>query len=45
MILAHHGFGEELVLYAAAGGGGGGSAAAVLWRIQIIRVVRWLRRR
>ena len=43
MILAHHGFGEELIVYAAAGGGGAGSAI-LLWRVQISRVLRWMRR-
>ena len=45
MIVAHHGFGEELVLYVAAGGAGTGSAVLVLWRFQLTRVARWLRRR
>ena len=45
MIVAHHGFGEELALYAVAGGGGAGSAALLLFRVEISRVLAWLRRR
>jgi hypothetical protein len=44
MIVGHHGFGEELVLYAVAGGGGAGSALLV-FRVEISRWVRRLRRR
>jgi hypothetical protein len=44
VILAHHGFGEELVLYAVAGGGGAGSAL-LLWRVELAKLVKWLRRR
>jgi hypothetical protein len=45
MILAHHGYGEELVVYAAAGGAGAGSALLLLWQAQAAKIVRWLRRR
>ncbi len=45
MILAHHGFGEERIVYAAAAGGGAGSAALLLWRVEISRLAKWLRRR
>jgi hypothetical protein len=45
MILAHHGYGEELVVYAAAGGAGACSALLLLWQAQAARIVRWLRRR
>ena len=46
MIVGHHGYGEELLLYAVAGGGGGAASAAfLLWRARISQVVRWLRRR
>jgi hypothetical protein len=45
MILAHHGYGEELVIYAVAGGGGAGYALLLVWRTKADRFVRWLRRR
>ena len=45
MILAHHGYGEEVIVYAAAGGGGAASAALLLWRVEFSRLVKWLRRR
>ncbi len=43
MIVAHHGYGEEIVVYALAGGGVG--SALVVCRIHISRVMQWLRRR
>jgi hypothetical protein len=45
MILAHHGYGEELIIYAAAGGGGATSALLLLWQARAEEIVRWLRRR
>ena len=45
MILAHHGYGEELIIYAAAGGGGAVSALLLLWQAQAEKIVRWLRRK
>jgi hypothetical protein len=45
VILAHHGYGEELILYAVAGGGGAGYALFFVWRVRMGRFVRWLRRR
>jgi hypothetical protein len=45
MILAHHGYGEEVVIYALAGGGGAGYALLLVWRAKADRFVRWLRRR
>ena len=45
MILAHHGYGEELLLYAAAGGGAAVPALALVWRARLRRLVTWLRRR
>jgi hypothetical protein len=45
MILAHHGYGEELIAYALAGGGGAGYALVLAWRAKASRFVRWLRRR
>ena len=44
-MLAHHGLGEELVLYALTGGGAAVPAAALLWRARLSRLARWLRRR
>jgi len=44
VILAHHGYGEELVLYALSGGGLG-SALIVVWRVRLSRAMWWLRRR
>ena len=43
MIVAHHGFGEELVLYAAAGGGAG--SALIGCRLWLARMTSWLKRR
>jgi hypothetical protein len=45
VIVAHHGLGEELILSAVAGGASAGSAILVVWRAQLSRAVRWLRRR
>jgi hypothetical protein len=45
VIVAHHGFGEELVLYAVAGGGAAVPALVVVWRVRLARLARWLRRR
>jgi hypothetical protein len=45
VILAHHGYGEELILYAVAGGGGAGYALVLVWRVRVGRFVRWLRRK
>jgi hypothetical protein len=45
VILAHHGYGEELIIYAAAGGGGATSALLLLWQARAEKIVRWLRRR
>jgi hypothetical protein len=45
VILAHHGYGEELIVYAAAGGAGATSALLLLWQAQAAKIVRWLRRR
>jgi hypothetical protein len=45
MILAHHGYGEELILYAVAGGTGAVPAVVILWRAGVARLGRWLRRR
>lgn len=44
-MLAHHGLGEELILYALSGGGAAVPAAALLWRARLARLARWLRRR
>jgi hypothetical protein len=44
-MLAHHGYGEELVLYAAAAGGAALPALLVVWRARLARLVAWLRRR
>jgi hypothetical protein len=43
VIVGHHGYGEEIVLSALAGGGG--ASALFVWRIQLSRVIQWLRRR
>ena len=45
MILAHHGYGEELVIYALAGGGGAGYAVVLVWRARFNRLVDRIRRR
>ena len=45
MILAHHGYGEEVVIYALAGGAGAGYGLLLVWRAKMDRFVRWLRRR
>jgi hypothetical protein len=43
VILAHHGYGEELVLYVT-GGTGAVPALVLLWRARVSRFFRWLRR-
>jgi len=45
VILAHHGYGEELVIYALAGGGGAGYALVLVWRAKVGAFIRWLRRK
>jgi hypothetical protein len=45
VILAHHGYGEELIVYAAAGGSGAASALLLLWQARAAGIMRWLRRR
>ncbi len=46
MIVAHHGFGEEVVLASlAAGGTTAVTGLVVVWRAKLDAVVRWLRRR
>jgi hypothetical protein len=45
VILAHHGYGEELVVYAAAGGAGAVPALLLLWQARAAKIVRWLRRK
>jgi hypothetical protein len=45
VILAHHGYGEELVIYALAGGGGAGYAVVLVWRAKVGALIRWLRRK
>ena len=44
MILAHHGYGEELVLYAAAGGAGAVPLLLALARARLTNLRRKLRR-
>ena len=44
MTLAHHGFGEELVLYAAAGGAGVVPLILALARVRLANFRRRLRR-
>jgi hypothetical protein len=44
MILAHHGFGEELVLYAAAGGMGAVPLILAATRVRLTRIRDRLRR-
>jgi hypothetical protein len=45
VILAHHGYGEEMLAYAVAGGSAAVPALFLLWRIRLARLVAWLRRR
>jgi hypothetical protein len=45
MIIAHHGYGEEVIVYALAGGGGVGYGLLLVWRARAEQLVRWLRRR
>jgi len=45
MILAHHGYGEELVLYAAVGGAGAVSLMLAAARARLAELRRRLRRR
>ena len=45
MMLAHHGFGEELLPALIASGGTAASALAVVARARLESVARWLRRR
>jgi hypothetical protein len=45
VILAHHGYGEELIVYALAAAGGAGYGVLLVWRARAGRFVRWLRRR
>jgi hypothetical protein len=45
VILAHHGYGEELLVYAAAAGSGAGSALLLLWQARAAKIVQWLRRK
>jgi hypothetical protein len=44
MILAHHGFGEELALYAAAGGAGAVPLILTVARVRLANLRRRLRR-
>jgi hypothetical protein len=43
VILGHHGYGEELIIYGAAGGSGAVSALLLLWQARAAKIVRWLR--
>ena len=45
MIVAHHGYGEELALYLAAGGTAAVPALILVWKARLARVGAWLRRR
>jgi hypothetical protein len=45
VILAHHGYGEELILYALAGGTGAVPALLIVVRARAARFRRWLHRR
>ncbi len=44
MIVAHHGYGEELVLYAV-GGSAALPALVLVWKLRLARLGAWLRRR
>jgi hypothetical protein len=44
MMLAHHGFGEELVVYAAAGGAGAIPLLLAIARARVANIRRRLRR-
>ena len=45
MIFAHHGYGEEFIVYAAAGGGGALPVLVLVWQARAAKIVRWLRRK
>jgi hypothetical protein len=46
VIVAHHGFGEEVIVASlAAGGTATVTGLVVFWRARVDRLVRWLRRR
>jgi hypothetical protein len=46
VILAHHGYGEEIVLTVLAGGGASvAGAVALTGRAKLAAMLRWLRRR
>jgi hypothetical protein len=45
MILAHHGYGEELIPYVLAGGGGAGYGLLLVFRTRVNQFVRWLLRK
>jgi hypothetical protein len=46
VIVAHHGFGEEVILASlAAGGTATATGLLVFWRAKLDTVVRWLRHR
>jgi hypothetical protein len=45
MILAHHGYGEELITYVLVGAGGAGSGLALIVRAKLDLFTRWLRRK
>jgi shikimate kinase len=45
VILAHHGYGEELIVYAVAGGSGAAYAIGLVWRAKVEAFIRWLRRK
>jgi hypothetical protein len=45
MILAHHGYGEELIAYVLVGAGSAGSGLALVVRAKLDLFARWLRRK
>ena len=44
-MVGHHGYGEELILYAVGGGGTAVPVLLLLWRERLARLAAWLRRR
>ena len=45
MIVAHHGYGEEVLLYTLTGAAGAGPVLLAVWRARLGRLIARIRRR